>query len=256
MSFDQDSTTKTTTIDGTGVRTPPLFKLAALGDSISTAFNARQSGDNPDHSWATGTAEGVASHRARLTKALPFCDVEAKNFAVAGSRASQLAGQAQLAAAFAPDYATLLVCANDLSEWVLASEYGVRLDQFGADVASAVQRLVQANPRVMILLAGVPDQARVIDFMLKRSGFKASTAPWLDAQLLPSLRRAYKERHERMAAALSSVAGANPANVRFAAGVGRARFDAEHLSELDAYHPSSRGQSLLAGLTWREGWFP
>jgi lysophospholipase L1-like esterase len=235
----------------------PVLKLAALGDSISTGFNASSSGDNLVLSWATGTSPEVASHRLRLAAALPHLEVEAKNAAVAGARATQLPAQAQQLVAFAPDYATILVGANDLSEWFTSAEYGTRLDRFGVDVSRAVETLTSANPRVMILLAGVPNQARVVDVLIKRGGL-AAAAPWLgdlEASVLPSLRRAYAERHQRMEQALAAVAAQHKANVRFAAGVGRAQFGHEDLSEVDRYHPSGKGQKRLAELAWGEGWF-
>ena len=62
------------------------------------------------------------------------------------------------------------------------------------------------------------------------------------------------QRH-RYSLALAAVAAAYPANVRMAHGVGRVRFAPEHLSAHDFYHPSAKGQAMLAERTWLEGWF-
>ncbi len=230
---------------------PSRFTVAAVGDSITTGFNAEKLGDNAAHSWATGNFQTstAASHRDRLVRFFPSLDIQVVNAAVAGSRASALASQITRVSASNPDYVTILMGANDLVQW-LQGEYGALLEAFARDVRSAVERLIAVNPRVMILLVGIPNQSRVLDHWLNSNGLR------LPPVLIDRLRVAYRERWERTNRALESIAQAHSSNVRFAGKVGHFQFEGKHLSSHDRYHPSVEGQRLLAQITWDEGFFP
>lgn len=230
--------------------------LGAVGDSITTAFNAASAADNLAHSWATGDAT-VGSHRTRLERAFPGLQVIPVNAAVAGARADALAAQVSRLLAVAPDYVTILIGANDLHAWLMNGEYGVALERFRSDVQDAIRRLVAANPRIMIVLSGIPDQSRVLALALRSSGGPAARLlSELPAGLIAALQGGYKERWERANEALAAVAAALPANVRLVTKTPRVRFAPEHLSPVDFYHPSVAGQRLLADVTWEQGWFP
>jgi lysophospholipase L1-like esterase len=216
--------------------------VGALGDSITTAFNAKDPQDNWAHSWATGEAFG---HAARIAALYPQLHVERHNVAVSGARAVDLRRQVERLVKVAPDYATLLVGANDLT-------YGLHLPTrslvsgYKAEVADALARLIAASPRIMIVLAGVPNQAQLLELL-----------PFdFDAGLVGPLRAMYLERWEAFNAALADLAQKHAANVRFSTAPALAKFGREHLSPLDRYHPSQLGQQYLAELTWREGWLP
>ncbi len=240
--------------------TSPLFTIGALGDSISIAFNAEKSGANAEHSWASGNVDATrgASHFRRLQRLFPALDVRAVNTAFNGARATDLKAQVDRLLVTPPDYVTCLIGANDLPRW-LAGEYGYLLDTFVKDVRAAVKRLIAANPRVMILLAAIPDQSRVVH-LLAASGIGGAAAPYLaalaESPQLKVITKAYKERWARTNAALEEVAVAHPANVRFVPATAAATFTGEHLSPLDSYHPSVAGQRLLADITWNSGFFP
>src|SRR5687767_5925957 len=117
----------------------PSLVVGAVGDSITTAFNARNPSDNPSYSWATGDAAAFSSHAARLAGLYPTCDVVTANVAASGARARDLESQVARLALRAPDYVTLMVGANDLTDWLVNGEYGLLLDRFGNDVMRAVQ---------------------------------------------------------------------------------------------------------------------
>ena len=234
------------------------FTIGALGDSITTAFNAAASANNPSHSWVTGDA-GVVSHRVRLMKAFPSLQVIPHNVAVAGARGDSLAGQVTslLVRPPPPDYVSILIGANDLHAWLMSGEYGAALTRFQLDVQEAIQRLIVANPRVLVVLSGIPNQSRVLALALCNSGGPAARLlAELPADLLAKLKHGYRERWERANAALAAVASKFPANVRFVAKTPRVQFDSEHLSSIDFYHPSVAGQRLIAEVTWEQGWFP
>ena len=233
-----------------GFMTKPTFTIGALGDSITAAFNAESPGDNALHSWSTGNADVVSgkSHFVRLTGIFPHLDVRAANVAMTGARAADLATQVDRLLPERPDYVTILIGANDLTECLLGAG-SARLDGVAIAVKSAVSRLVAANRHIMILLVAVPDQSLVLDHLLP--GGAAMAGAWLT-----TLRTTYKNSWRHLNQALLGVASAFPANVRFCGAVANERFRRDHLSAIDSYHPSAAGQRLLASLTWNSGWFP
>lgn len=229
--------------------------VGALGDSITAAHNASVADTNADASWSTGSA-AVGSHRVRLKQALPHVEIDAINLAVSGARSAALPQQAEVLAAKKPDYVTILIGANDLADWLLLGESGAAVETFRRNVQQAVQTLIAANPRVLIVLSGIPDQSRVLSLALRSTGNPAAR---LMAQLPPGfhakVESVWRDRWGRANAALQSIAEAYTANVRFVTKVPLLRFEPEHLSPIDFYHPSVEGQKLLAAVTWEQGWF-
>ncbi len=238
----------------------PSLTIGALGDSISVAFNAEASGDNAAHSWTTGDRdlEAGASHLTRLRRLFPALDVRAVNVAVAGARATDLAAQAERLLPWQPDYVTLLIGANDLTDW-LTGDYRSRLLAFEANVQATVRRLVAGNPRLMLLVVAIPDQARIVSLLAGRR-FGAEIQAYLnsltDNPQLKAVMAIYRERWTAMNQVLERVSREHPANARFAPSAAGAAFTGEHLSPLDSYHPSVAGQRLLADVTWGDGFFP
>lgn len=237
--------------------TPHPFVIGILGDSISTGYNAASPGDNLSHSWASGVNSGEqgASHFTRLKRVMPTFDVQARNVAVAGARASDLAAQLGRLLPTKPDYVTLLIGANDITQW-LFGEYGLSLQQFSTYVQTTIERLIEVNQRVMILLVAVPDQSQAVNHMLRRGSGQEFATQLSASPYLRQLTEAYRERAVRLNRALEEIATKFPGQVRFARSVAHARFSGEHLSHLDSYHPSVKGQQLLADLSWNEGFFP
>src|SRR4051812_3214181 len=94
---------------GSAQATKPPRVMAALGDSITRAYNTTGNGcptgpglDCPMNSWATGTTPQVDSVRERLDAMSPQ-PLTAYNDAVSGARAVNLLSQAQVAAGQDPD---------------------------------------------------------------------------------------------------------------------------------------------------------
>ena len=238
------------------------FHVGALGDSISVAYNADASGNNDSHSWSTGDLElaSGASHLMRIRGLYPQLVVKANNVAVVGARSADLKSQVDrlLQAVSRPDYVTLMIGANDLTSWL--SDYSdSNVLNFVSDVKSAISRLVAANPRIMILLVGVPDQSRVVTLLAKQR-FGAQMASILENLMqrpdLNVMLNAYKVRWNTVNRALNELAATHSAHVRYSGAATTAVFSDEHLSKHDFYHPSILGQRLLAEVTWREGFFP
>lgn len=226
-----------------------LFKFIALGDSITTGFNAERAADNHSFSWSTGYASDFPSHLARLKQVLPSVKVETKNVAQSGARSASLSDQIRsLGPMVAADYATILIGANDLTDMLFMGEYGEGVKKLRDNVERAIVQLTTTNPRIMITMSAIPNQALVVDTLVKNPRFNPS--------LLNQLKSAYKERHTRANAALTDIALKYRRQVRYAVQIGTTRFNVEHLSALDRYHPNTKGQALLAELTWQAGWFP
>jgi lysophospholipase L1-like esterase len=138
--------------------TKPPEVMAALGDSITRAFNSDGPGcptgpslDCVKNSWSTGTNPVVRSQLQRLDAMHPG-EVIAYNDAVSGARAGALVAQAAVAAARGPDYVTVQIGANDA-----CASTPTPLATFRSQVEAALAVLVAANPKVYIQLSSIPD---------------------------------------------------------------------------------------------------
>jgi len=143
---------------GPASATKPPAVMAALGDSITRAFNSDGPGcptgpglDCPKNSWATGTNPLVHSVRERLDAAFPG-QIVAQNDAVSGARAVNLLGQAQVAASQDPDFVLIEIGANDA-----CASPPTPTATFRSQVQTGLEVLVEANPKVYIQLMSIPD---------------------------------------------------------------------------------------------------
>jgi lysophospholipase L1-like esterase len=138
--------------------TKPPRTMAALGDSITRAYNTSGPGcptgpglDCPKNSWATGTNPLVHSVRERLDAASPG-PLTAYNDAVSGARAVNLLAQAQVAASQDPDLVLIEIGANDA-----CASTPTPTATFAAQLRAALETLVAANQEVYIQLMSIPD---------------------------------------------------------------------------------------------------
>jgi lysophospholipase L1-like esterase len=143
---------------GPAAATKPPRVMAALGDSITRAYNSDGPGcptgpalDCPKNSWATGTNPLVNSVRERLDAISPQ-PLTAYNDAVSGARAVNLLSQAQVAAGQDPDFVLIEIGANDA-----CATPQTPTATFREQVRSALEALVSANPKVYIQLISIPD---------------------------------------------------------------------------------------------------
>jgi lysophospholipase L1-like esterase len=143
---------------GPASATKPPRVMAALGDSITRAYNTTGNGcptgpglDCPRNSWATGTNPQVDSVRERLDAISPQ-PLTAYNDAVSGARAVNLLSQAQVAAGQDPDFVLIQIGANDA-----CAPTPTPTAAFRSQVRSALETLVDANRQVYIQLMSIPD---------------------------------------------------------------------------------------------------
>jgi lysophospholipase L1-like esterase len=240
------------------------YVVASLGDSITRAFNARAPLDRPSLSWSTGWQRSinaspdtyVRSHADRLQATLGV-PVRRLNVARTGAVSGDLKRQADRLQGYKVDYATILIGANDLCTLNLES---TDMSDIANNVENAVITLIERNPEVKILLAGIPDMMR-----LKAIGSGTSCQrKWDSTGICKALLHSRVSADEsaffalRWADAnqkLREVASRYPANIRLADGITKYRFEREHISELDCFHPNVKGQNLISEKSWEEGWF-
>lgn len=237
--------------------------MAALGDSITRAFAAcGRGGDCVEASWATGTAEGLGSHRQRLDLGNRAGD---HNLAVSGARVAGLAAQVQAAIRVRPDYVTVLIGANDVcapNEAVMTS-----VDAFAGAFDAALDALVRGLPDARILVLSVPDLARLWEVGKDRPDVRRV---WESYGVCQSMLANPTDTSERGQARRDRVRGrVRGYNAAMAAACARHatrcrydrnavfnyRFDLDDVSTLDYWHPSKRGQATLARVAWEVGFW-
>jgi lysophospholipase L1-like esterase len=157
---------------------PPKV-MAALGDSITRGYNSAGTEftpgtcpmlrgnppnpfdlDCPPNSWSTGTSPAGNSQFDRIQAIDPDRHPVAYNDAVSGARAGtdraiDLVSQAQNAATQAPDYVTIEIGANDACRPTIADQTPTQT--FRDHVGTALNDLVNADPKVYVEMASIPD---------------------------------------------------------------------------------------------------
>jgi lysophospholipase L1-like esterase len=237
------------------------FKMGALGDSITIATNSDGFGHRPKFSWATGTGSttrNFTSHFLKLKK-LKRNDVAAYNKAKGGARAKNIVRQAKELVSKKLDYATILIGANDLCAWK-EHDQG-KLDEYEGNVRKAIQTLLKSNEKMKILLLPVPD---MYNLWKVNSDNKKCTRLWnsfgvckpiLSSSLTPGKREEFKQRWEDVNRTLGRISTDYPDNIKFNDEIANTKFDKSHISTIDCFHPSVKGQQLISKLAWESGWF-
>ncbi|MFD0473706.1 GDSL-type esterase/lipase family protein [Nonomuraea thailandensis] len=134
--------------------------MAALGDSISTGFNAcGWYVSCTARSWSTGDSGEVSSHYSRLTELSGTLHKHNLTFAAPGATSADLLGQMRKAIAAKADYVTILIGAQDActrteQSMTPVATYRQRLD-------AALAELRSGMPGARVLFASVPDVRRL-----------------------------------------------------------------------------------------------
>lgn len=235
--------------------------MAALGDSITTGFNACGFFvDCPPRSWSTGQDPAVDSHRLRL-RDLGARLSTAANLARKGSRVEALAGQAQRAVAGGFDYLTIEVGANDACRSKV--EAMTPVEDFRRQLRAGLTEIREGLPGTRVLLASVPDVYRLWEV---GKGSRLARLAWDKLNVCQALlerptsraaadvsrRKEVRERviayNEELAAACTQYG----ARCRYDQGaVFAARFTLSQLTRWDFFHPDKSGQHALAEASWR-----
>jgi lysophospholipase L1-like esterase len=263
---------------GTAARAavPAPTAMAALGDSITRAYNTGPSAfqDYPANSWSTGTNATVGSHYTRLRA--QNTALVAYNDAVSGAKAADVAAQASAANAQHVDYITILIGGNDVctsSESTMTS-----VPSFRASVDAALTSLAQGSPNAHIYLLSVPDvynlwailhtngSARfvwtlfgVCQSMLARP----SSTLQADVDRRARVSQRNKDFNTELAAACAAYSPVAPDPTVSASGTCRydggaafnTKFAVTDVSTRDYFHPSVAGQTKLAAVSWSAGYW-
>ncbi len=243
----------------------PPTSIAALGDSITRGFNAcGYYRDCPDRSWSTGSDDDVQSHRRWLLEA-GGTEVRTANLARSGARASALRDQAVEAVKVEAEYVTIAIGANDACARTPATMTPV--EDYRASIRAALAVLRDGLPQARVFVASVPDLWRV--WQVGHGAWYIRQA-WKSLDVCPSmlarsnsLDRADMTRRDRVRArviAYNSVLAEECAAFGSLCRTDRKQvyqttFSRGLLSKWDFFHPNTRGQDLLATVTWRTGFF-
>ncbi|MDQ3266806.1 MAG: GDSL-type esterase/lipase family protein [Myxococcota bacterium] len=246
-------------------RVGPPSALAAVGDSISTGFNASTTrfGNQPYHSWSTGSDGGVVSQYTQLGE-LGGAPV-AYSLAVAGAVMGDLASQVNNAIARRTadggtvDYVTLLMGANDVCRGSEAAM--LEVDTFRQQFAGALDSLSAGLPDARIFVASIPDVFRLWEVLHTDAN---AVYVWDVANTCQSVlanpESTAAADEERRARVRQRVVDFNQQLAEVCDGSLHCRHDqgavfevaflASEVSTLDYFHPSVTGQSRVGSVTW------
>ena len=233
------------------------FVFVSLGDSITSAFNTRFLGStaNKRYSWSTGSSSKINSHYTRLKNVLSR-KIKALNLARNGAHTVDIVDQYKRVADRRIDYLTILVGANDLCEW--SSDHAEDLLRLSIDLRYVVSRAIASNKKIKIVMPSVPDMYHLYREGKNRCQFKwdfFAACPRLLSSASNELRRQrFVEQLNDINNLLGRIAADYPANIKYIDKVYDFKFSKEHVSSIDCFHPSIRGQSELAKITWLHGW--
>ena len=243
-------------ICGASSAAAPPASVAALGDSITRAFNAGPIPfrDGPSYSWATGNE--VASPVRRLGLRLAFND--AKD----GARMRDLPAQAARAAAQHADQVLILMGANDVCHGGVSAMTSPA--RFRADLAAGLQTLTTRLPDARIEVLSIPDLYRL--WQIESGRFLARTTwrilhtceallerPQSTAAADVARRTLVRTRVSSFNAILGEVCAEYTQCTFDGGAVFRTKFDRADISSRDFFHPSAAGQEKLAAVAWSTG---
>ncbi len=231
----------------------PLI-VGALGDSISAGFDAVRLGDNREMSWSTGDSTEVKSHAQRLAQQTNR-PVTTFNEAIAGSVVTDLDQQVERLLPHKPDYITIDIGANDLCTW--PSDYTAQLGAYEGHLHDLVNQIVTALPQSKVVLAPIPNLYNLWQVASPQPGCQERwdligiCTPLLGSNVSDADRQAFTVRWQLANAAIDRIAASFPANVLHDPNGANTRFEWQHVSTVDCFHPSVAGQNLLSEVAWK-----
>lgn len=238
----------------------PPNSMAALGDSITRAFNA--SGwflDYPSHSWSAGHGGSVFSVYRRILAVHPAISGNQYNHAVTGAKSIDLANQAQDAVNSNAELVTVLIGANDVCT---STEAGMTTAAtYRARVKAGLDTISEGLPDARIFVVSIPNIHRLWE--VGHVSASARTA-WNTYNICQSMLEnpastaiADVERRERVR---QHVVALNAELESLCAEYIHCRFDdntafgidfvQSDLSGWDYFHPNVDGQDMAAANIW------
>jgi len=257
-------------------------RLISLGDSITRAFDATLPADNLSQSWVNGKhgfferlfgLPDVQSHNQRISEI--FGDSGRRNVVAArnGAKVASLDDQAREAANRNFTYATVLIGGNDVCRDSIAdlpTDY-----EFTVDAAIGLVELFQSLPDgATVQVVAIPDIKRLYEIGIDKTALGVVDCEFLwrftamgfpcGSMLSPDNTEADREyvrqrniRYNQILEFLTAIGVRKFPNlfISFTDVTFTYPFSADDVSNIDCYHPSSRGQRLIARETWEAGFF-
>jgi lysophospholipase L1-like esterase len=248
--------------DGAHASVPLPSSMAALGDSISRAYDACCSyGDHPAYSWSTGddASDGISSHYERIAALNPAMTGHEFNDAVTGSKVADLPSQVANSVAQNAQYVTILIGANDLCTSSVSTMTSTT--DFQSRVAAALASLEQGLPTADIFVSSIPNIYQL--WSVLHTNFLARTV-WAVAGICQSMLSSSNTETQRQQVVareqafnqILQQACSQYANCRWDNyATYNYKFSASQVSTLDYFHPNRSGQAALATVTWNASWW-
>ncbi|MBM4270431.1 MAG: SGNH/GDSL hydrolase family protein [Deltaproteobacteria bacterium] len=259
----------------------PPKHIYSIGDSITRAFDAYLPADNLNLSWVNGRRSALAdlfglpdvdSHQQRIRANFGAAGIRNRTAAKNGASVEQFVEQAR-GVRGDDTYVTVLLGGNDVCR---DSVLDLPTDQeFAVDFANGLVETLERLPAgATVQVMAIPDVKRLYEIGLdkKALGVVDCSLVWLTTELgfpcgsMLSPRntaadRAYVRQRNvgynaimQFLTALGALAYPD-LFVSFSDLTFTYPFTQKHVSDIDCYHPSARGQRLLAEGTWEEGFF-
>ncbi|MGW0764561.1 SGNH/GDSL hydrolase family protein [Streptomyces sp. NPDC002676] len=233
--------------------------IAAVGDSITRGFDACMVlSDCPQVSWATGSDAKINSLAVRLLGVAGAAE-RSWNYAVTGSRMSDLPEQMAQAVSRSPELVTVMAGANDACR--SSARVMTSVADFRADFEEALATLREALPKTQVYVASVPNLKRLWSEgrsnPLGKQVWKLGICPSMleDADNLTSAATLRRDQVQQRVVAYNKVLKEVCAKDRRCRFDGDAvydyRFGTGQLSHWDWFHPSKDGQARLAAIAYR-----
>lgn len=259
-----------------------IVNLAYGGDLVALNQFKSNLHDNPELSWAGGTGADrlVTSHYWRLYDKLGSSlngPIASLNLAKDGAVSADLPAQAQAlvdAATDGLDYVTILIGANDVCHNP-TPDVEVDTTKLADNVSAAIRTLVARNAAVKIVLVPIPRVTDLPTLAASKIGQSNVTfqqfwdriaEPAYDQHLCDPLLLSTTTQARRDVAAAGIqhanqklkdvVAPLFPSNVKYAAAAETAALTLDDVSQVDAFHPSVKGQNRISEIAWGAGWYP
>jgi hypothetical protein len=248
-------------VAGTAATPPAATSLAALGDSITRAFDTCPTAytDCPANSWSTGTNTTVNSWLLRLRAANPTLTVVGNNDARTGAKMTDANGQAQTAVAQRADTVTILMGSNDVCTSTVAAMTPAAT--VGAQLTAALQTLISGSLTRRVYVGSIPNVNRL--WRIFHLNYAADLV-WSVAHICQSLlanprssAAADVSRRAQVAAqvnadndAIQQACGAFPQCFYDNGAAYRVAFSTSDVTTRDYFHPSVSGQAKAAAAEW------
>ena len=232
--------------------------MAALGDSITTAYDSGGFGNNFANSWSTGTNLFVNSMYRRILAVNPRIQGKYTNLAVSGTKMVDLNTQASQVNR-KTEYITILMGANDVCTPNVAAMTDPAA--FQSQFNTAMQTLAKKAPRARIYVLSVPDIYNLWNILKDSSSARSTWAffsicqsmlanPLSTTQADVDRRNAVRQRNIDFNIQLQQVCAAYPQCTFDNNAVFNTTFVVSDVSTIDYFHPSLSGQAKLASVAW------